>query len=56
MKAVIIAIIAVLFSVPGQAQSQTVVAELPNAPAAPGLNLTIQNVQAAAPAYPQRIN
>jgi outer membrane protein len=50
MKAVIVAIIAVFFSVPGQAQSQTAVAKLPNAPVAPGLSLTAQNVQDAAPA------
>jgi hypothetical protein len=48
MKAVVIAIIAALFSVPGQGQSQTVLAELPSAPVAPGLNLTTQNVQAGA--------
>jgi outer membrane protein len=50
MKAVIVAIIAVFFSVPGQAQSQTAVAELPNAPVAPGLNSTTENVQATPPA------
>jgi outer membrane protein len=50
MKAVALAVIAALFSVPRQAPSQTVVAELPNAPATPGLNLTTQNIQAAAAA------
>jgi outer membrane protein len=54
MKAVIIAIIAVFLSVPGQAQSQTVVAELPNAPVAPGLNSTTENVQATPPAIPTK--
>jgi outer membrane protein len=50
MKAVVIAIIAAFFSVPGLAQSRTVVAELPSAPVSAGLNSTTQNAQATAPA------
>jgi hypothetical protein len=42
MKAVVIAIIAAFFSVPGLAQSRTVVAELPSAPVSAGLNSTTQ--------------
>jgi outer membrane protein len=46
MKTVVTAIIAALFSLP--ALGQSVVAELPSAPVAPGLNLATQNVQLGA--------
>jgi outer membrane protein len=48
MRRVSVVITAVLLSVPGLAQSPAVVAELPSAPVAAGLNLSAQNVQAAA--------
>jgi outer membrane protein len=48
MRRVSVVITAVLLSVPGLAQSPAVVAELPSAPVAAGLNLSGQNVQAAA--------
>ena len=53
MRRVSVVITAVLLSVPGLAQSPAVVAELPSAPVAAGLNLSAQNVQAgAAPVLP----
>jgi outer membrane protein len=48
MRRVSVVITAVLLSVPGLAQSPAVVAELPSAPVAAGLNLSGQNVPAAA--------
>jgi outer membrane protein len=48
MRRVSVVITAVLLSVPGLAQSPAVVAELPSAPVAAGLNLSAQNAQAAA--------
>jgi hypothetical protein len=42
-------ITAVLLSVPALAQSAAVVAELPSAPVAAGLNLSAPNVQAPEP-------
>ena len=55
MRRVSVVITAVLLSVPGLAQSPAVVAELPSAPVAAGLNLSAQNVQAgAAPMLPPK--